>query len=141
MKRWITYKSLIEVSFPIRRIHISGGPAISLHWYAHFASISSCFFFSSSSYACLTVQHGTTRGSAALTFFIRWNRSRNEPSLENTLTGFGLGCAEGLDAGGGDPAATYGAGEAYPLMYGGGETVDMPTSRTVGTRWWWWWWW
>lgn len=46
---------------------------------------------------------------------MRWNRSRNEPSLENTLTGFGLGCV-GLVAGREDPKGAYRMGEAYPLM-------------------------
>lgn len=65
-----------------------------------------------------------------LTCLLRWNRSRNEPSLEKTLTGFGLDGAlevvEGRDVE--EDAAV--CGEAYPKA---GSEVDM----VDGVKGWW----
>ena len=92
----------------------------------------------------------------ALTCFKRWKRSKNEPSLENTLAGFCFSTGAGLDtctdagkgetARGGttnveDDAEGVGEGEAYPLG-GIGEMLDIIledleyVSSTRTRRWW-----
>ena len=65
------------------------------------------------------------------TFLSRWKRSRNEPSLEKTLRGLGLGCGWWELGFGAAGAAVNGAGEgeAYPLDGTGVDEEDIVSEQ------------